>query len=86
VLRIRDILVERIRICGSVPLANGSGFGSDSGFGYHGSVPLAKGSGFGSDIGLGSAMDSDPALDSDPTPDLAPDPGIFVNDLQEKKS
>ncbi len=31
-------------------------------------------------------LDSDPALDSDPTPDLAPDPGIFVNDLQDKKS
>ncbi len=32
--------------------------------------------------------DLDPTqdLDSDPTPDLAPDPGIFVNDLQDKKS
>ncbi len=32
--------------------------------------------------------DADPTLDSDPdlTPDPAPDPGIFVSDLQDKKS
>jgi hypothetical protein len=32
--------------------------------------------------------DSDPTLDSDPdlTPDPTPHPGIFVSDLQDKKS
>jgi hypothetical protein len=35
---------------------------------------------------LDPALDSDPALDLDPTPDLTPDHGIFVNDLQDKKS
>ncbi len=30
--------------------------------------------------------DLDPTPDLDPNPDLAPDPGIFVNDLQDKKS
>jgi hypothetical protein len=38
------------------------------------------------DPDLDPKPDLDPALDSDPTPDLAPDPGIFVNDLQDKKS
>jgi hypothetical protein len=38
------------------------------------------------DPDLDPTSDLDPALDSDPAPDLAPDPGIFVNDLQDKKS
>jgi hypothetical protein len=38
------------------------------------------------DPDLDPTPDLDPALDSDLTPDLAPDPGIFVNDLQDKKS
>ena len=38
------------------------------------------------DPDLDPTPDMGPALDSDPTPDLAPDPGIFVNDLQDKKS
>jgi hypothetical protein len=35
---------------------------------------------------LDPTPDLDPTLDSDATPDLAPDPGIFVGDLQDKKS
>ncbi len=33
---------------------------------------------------LDPTPDADPTLDSDP--DLTPDPGIFVSDLQDKKS
>jgi hypothetical protein len=37
---------------------------------------------------LDPTLDADPTLDSDPdlTPAPAPDPGIFVSDLQDKKS
>ncbi len=37
---------------------------------------------------LDPTPDADPTLDSDPdlTPDPAPDPGVFVSDLQDKKT